>query len=178
MQITTSTVRLSYASLFEPRADLSGRMQYSCSLLIPKDSKDVNRIKEAFKKMLNDPHNKAILGGKTSNIDLPLRDGDEKEEHPEYAGMYYLNAKASENRPPKLFTKDLVELVDRDELYSGCYVQASLSLYCYNKNGHKGIGVGLRGIRKIKDGEPLSGSVVTPDEFSDSLVKDDLDDLF
>lgn len=176
MQFTTKTVRLSYANLFTPKTDLSGRVRYSCALLIPKDSDDVERIQSAFKQILSDPAALRILGG-TKNIDLPLRDGDEKDS-PEYKGHYYLNAKADENRPPKVYTKDKVEIVDQSEVYSGCYAQASLSFYPYNKSGKKGIGVGLRGIRKIKDGEALSGSVVSDSEFDDELVKDDLNDIW
>ena len=36
--------------------------------------------------------------------------------------------------------------------------------------GKKGIGIGLNAIRKIKDGEPLSGIVVTGDSWDDDLI--------
>lgn len=176
MQFTTGTVRLSYAHLFEPHQDPSGQDRYSCSLLIRKDSKDVERLKFAFQKILEDPESIKKLGN-ARNVDIPLRDGDEKD-NPEYHGCFYLNAKAGVNNPPKIFDRDHVEIMDRSEVYSGCYVQASISLYVYNKGANRGIGVGLRGIRKIKDGEPLSGSTVTASEFSDDLVKDDLDEFF
>lgn len=176
MQFTTKTVRLSYANIFAPKEDLSGRMRYSCALLIPKNSADVERIQGALKKLLSDPETVRVLGG-TKNLEMPLRDGDEKD-NPEYKGHFYLNAKALENNPPKLYTPDMVELVDKDSMYSGCYVQASISFYPYNKSGKRGIGVGLRGLRKIKDGEPLSGAVVSTDEFNDELVKDDLNDIW
>jgi hypothetical protein len=71
-----------------------------------------------------------------------------------------------------------VEIADPNEIYSGCYVQAVLNLYAYNKNGNSGIGASLLGIRKIKDGEPLTGSHVSDDDFDDSLLEGDgLDDL-
>lgn len=179
MKFTTGTVRLSFLNVFEPRENLKGVKQYSATLLIPKDSKDVARIQNCFKRMLEDKEIIARLGGKTKGLDIPLRDGDEKtDKYPEFADCYYLNAKANENYPPELFNKDLTELMDRKELYAGCYAQAVLNFYPYDAGGHKGIGVSLGGLRKIKDGTPFSSSSVNASDFDDDLVKDDLDDIF
>ena len=174
MKFTTGLCRLSYANIFEPREDLSHNLKYSCSLIIPKeDEKQVARIKAAFKEMLEDKEILQKVGGKVKGIDLPLWDGDDKEDE-NYANCYYLNAKANKDHPPKVLDKDRNEVFDSSEVYSGCYVQAVLDFFPYNQSGNKGIGVGLRGIRKIKDGAPLSGGGVSDSDFDDAFIEDDL----
>ena len=178
MKFTTGKVRLSYVHVFEAKPDLQGRPKYSAALLIDKkDSKTLNRLKTAFKQILDDPETKAKMGGKMQGLDLPLRDGAEKPDMAGYPGCFYLNAKASEDHPPLVVDRDRNDIVDPAEIYSGCYAQAVISLYPYNFNGRKGIGVGLSAIRKLSDGAPLGGSRVTADDFSDDLLGDGVDDL-
>lgn len=178
MKFTTGKVRLSYVHVFQPKEDLQGRLKYSAALLIDKkDTKTLNRLKAAFKQILDDPETKAKMGGKMQGIDLPLRDGDEKPDMAGYPGCFYLNAKASEDRPPLVVDRDRNDIVDTSEVYSGCYAQAVISLYPYNFNGRKGIGVGLSAIRKLSDGEPLGSTRITVDDFSDDLLGDGVDDL-
>ena len=64
-----------------------------------------------------------------------------------------------------------------EKVYSGCYAQCILNLYVYNSNGNKGVGVGLSGVRKVKDGDRLGGVTVTADDFDDDLVDDGSDIL-
>ena len=68
-------------------------------------------------------------------------------------------------------------------MYSGCYCQAVLYLFAYNQGGHRGVGVSLSGLKKIKDGTPLSGGSVSAGDFDDDLLgadakSDDNDDIF
>ena len=64
-------------------------------------------------------------------------------------------------------------ITDPLEVYSGCYVRASITFYPFNTNGNRGIACGLQNIQKWCDGEPLNGRVRAEDEF-DAL--DDVDD--
>ena len=176
MKITTGLVRLSYPHLFKPAATLNGDMKFSASFLIPKDSKTAERLKEAVADIMKSPEYKEKVGKTKVKHEL-LRDGDEKED-PAYAGMYYVNAKSNEDHKPRVLSKDREDIVDPNEVYAGCYVQAVMSLYPYNKSGNAGIGASLLAVRFIKDGEPLTGSVVTDDDWDDSLIEGDgLDDL-
>ena len=87
MKFTTGKVRLSYVHVFEAKPDLQGRPKYSAALLIDKkDTKTLNRLKTAFKQILDDPETKAKMGGKMQGLDLPLRDGDEKPDMAGYPG--------------------------------------------------------------------------------------------
>jgi hypothetical protein len=64
-------------------------------------------------------------------------------------------------------------ILDQADLYSGCYVRASINLYPFNKNGNKGIGAGLNNIQKLADGEPLGGRSRAEDDFEAVAEKDD-----
>lgn len=179
MKITTGKVRLSYANVWEPKPYKNQPPKYSCSLIIPKsDTKTVNKIREAIREMLADQDIINKLGGKTKNIRTPLRDGDvDREEDAAYANSFFINASADENHPPRIVDRDKNEILDRSEVYSGCYVQVVLNLFPYNQEGNRGIGCGLAGIRKLADGEPLSGTVVSDDDFDDDFDGAD-DDIY
>lgn len=57
-------------------------------------------------------------------------------------------------------------ILDRSEVYSGCYARVSLSFYAFNTNGNKGVACGLGNIQKIRDGEPLgAGRVSAESDF-------------
>lgn len=176
VKFTTGLVRLSYPHIFRPAETLNGELKYSASLIIPKDSDTAKRIEGVVSEMMAKPETKQLLGKAKPKYAL-LRDGDEKED-PAYMGAYFINAKSNEDHPPKVLDKDRVEVADPNDVYAGCYVQAIISIYAYNKNGNSGFGATLLGIRKIKDGEPLTGNFVSDSDFDDSLLGDDgLDDL-
>ena len=62
-------------------------------------------------------------------------------------------------------------ILDRNEVYSGCYARVSLNFYAFNSNGNKGVACGLGNIQKIRDGESLGGRSYATDDFS--TVADD-----
>lgn len=83
-----------------------------------------------------------------------LRDGDTdptKGGDSNYAGCYFLNAKANADHPPKIIDARCNPVMDRDEVYSGCYANVKVSIYAYNNpKGGKGISAGLVAIQKTK----------------------------
>ena len=171
IKMTTGLVRLSYAHLFQPAEDLSGHEKYSASLIIPKGSNTVSIYKDHVKTLLADPEAKAILKN-LSGVDDGLRDGDEKRPDDDAYASILRQREANTDHRPKILDRDRNEIVDPEEVYSGCYVQAVLTLYVYNTSGNKGIGVSLNAIRKIKDGERLAGTVVSESDWDDSLLGD------
>jgi len=71
IKFVTGLVRLSYANIWAPKEDLSGRMRYSASLLIKKsDTKTISRLKTKIKELINDEEAKKILV--QSNLKLVL----------------------------------------------------------------------------------------------------------
>ena len=114
----------------------------------------------------------AKFGGKKPNkaaIKLPLRDGDTERDDEAYKGHYFINANST--TPPQIVDKYVKPILDRNEVYSGCYARVSLNFYAFNSNGNKGVACGLGNIPKLRDGESLGGRSSATDDFS--TVADD-----
>lgn len=177
-KIVTGKVRLSYAKIWEPESINEGEdKKYSTAILIPKtDTVTIEKIKAAIEAAKEQGKSKlAGANGKIpANLKTPLRDGDaDKPDDEAYAGMYFLNA--STRTRPGIVDKDLNAIMDRDEVYSGCYARVSINFYAYNANASKGIAAGLNNIMKVADGERLAGGSSAEDDFK-GLSSDD-DDL-
>lgn len=152
--------RLSYANIWEPKqVNGTGDPKYSCCLLIPKsDTETKAKIDAVLDKIKRDPVALARWGGKLPpKLKEPLRDGDEEKDDENYAGCWFINANANEKRRPKIVDRQCADVLDQDEVYSGCYAQVKVGFFSYNASGNRGIAAGLEVIRKIKDGERLSG---------------------
>lgn len=164
--ITGKNTRLSYFHGWEPTSINGGPERYSVSVLIPKDDKEtVKAINDAIDAAIEEGI--AKFGGKKPNkaaIKLPLRDGDTEREDEAYAGHWFVNANSK--TAPQIVDKAVKPILDRDEVYSGCYARVSLNFYAFNSNGNKGIACGLGNIQKIRDGESLGGRSSAADDFS------------
>lgn len=164
--ITGKNTRLSYFHGWEPTSINGGPERYSVSVLIPKDDKEtVKAINDAVDAAIEEGI--AKFGGKKPNkaaIKLPLRDGDTEREDEVYAGHWFINANSK--TAPQIVDKAVKPILDRDEVYSGCYARVSLNFYAFNSNGNKGIACGLGNIQKIRDGESLGGRSSATDDFS------------
>lgn len=173
-KVVTGKIRMSYANLFTARAMVEGQdPKYSLCVLIAKNDKEtVNKINAAI-----DAAKKAgasLWGGKIpTNLKTPLRDGDEERpDQAEYAGHYFVNATSKQK--PGVVDKNLNEILDQTEVYSGCYGRVSLNFYAFNQAGNKGIGCGLQNVQKLADGESLAGRTRAEDDFD---AVDDEDDI-
>ena len=81
-----------------------------------------------------------------------------------YANSFFVNANSL--TPPQVVDENVSPILDRSEVYSGCYARVSLSFYAFNTNGNKGVACGLGNIQKIRDGEPLgAGRVSAESDF-------------
>lgn len=167
-KVKTGKCRLSYAHLFE-RYENSGK--YQCQLLIPKDDKaSISVIKEAIEAAKADGKARLWNGKIPSNYRGPLCDGDDKDEEA-YAGMFFLNAKT--DRKPQVVDLDRDDIFNAEEVYSGCYVRATVVFYPYSNEG-KGVAVLLNNVQKLADGDPLGGGTTSAaDDFDDD---DELED--
>ena len=166
-KVITGKVRFSYVNIFKSRAFQAGQdAKYSVCLLIPKEDKaTIKKIKAAIDAAVQDGISSKWGGKKPANLKLPLRDGDAEraDEAPEYEGMYFLNCNSTQK--PGIVDKDLNEILDPDEVYSGCYGKISDTFYGYNSNGNRGIAAGLGNIQKLRDGESLGGRSNAADDF-------------
>ena len=164
--ITGVNTRLSYFHGWEPASINGGEPKYSVSVIIPKTDKEtVDAINNAIDAAIEEGITK--FGGKKPNraaIKLPLRDGDIERDDDAYKGHYFINANSK--TAPQIVDKAVKPILDRDEVYSGCYGRVSLSFYAFNSNGNKGVACGLGNIQKIKDGDSLGGRPTAVDDFT------------
>jgi hypothetical protein len=170
--ITGVNTRLSYFHGWEPVSINGGAEKYSVSVLIPKSDKETLKAIEAAVDAAIE-EGIAKFGGKRPNkaaIKLPLRDGDIERDDEAYKGHYFVNANST--TAPQIVDKAVKPILNRDEVYSGCYARVSLNFYAFNSNGNKGVACGLGNIQKIKDGEPLGSRSLASDDFT-SLEDDD-----
>lgn len=179
-KVVTGLVRLSYVQIFSKRSFTEGTdAKYSLCVLVPKkDTKTLKKIQVAMKSAAEEGISTKFNGKKPSNLHMPLRDGDEEraDEAPEYKGMYFFNCKS--DRKPGIVDKDCNEILDPDEVYSGCWGRVSVNFYPYSVNGNKGVAVGLNNVQKLKDDQRLGGAAASAeDDFNDDFEFSEDDDF-
>ena len=171
-KVVTGIVRLSYANVWEPASINGSNPKYSVSLIIPKsDTKTIAAINAAVDAAIKE--GAAKFGGKIPNKaarKLPLRDGDVEREDEAYQGAYFVNANST--TAPQIVDRSVQPILDRNEVYSGCYARVSINFYAFNSNGNRGIACGLGNIQKVRDGEPLGGRSSAADDFATDLDDD------
>lgn len=161
--------RFSYCNIWEPRSINGGNPKYSMSAIIPKDDlQTVNAVNAAIETAYREGESK--LKGKgalppLAALKTPLRDGDlERPDDPAYAGCWFLNANS--DKAPGIVDVNAQPILDRSEVYSGCYGRVSVTFFAFNSNGNRGIACGLNNIQKLKDGESLGGHISAEAEFA------------
>lgn len=171
-KVVTGIVRLSYANVWEPVSINGSNPKYSVSLIIPKsDTKTIADINAAVDAAIKD--GAAKFGGKIPNkaaLKLPLRDGDIEREDEAYKDSYFVNANST--TAPQIVDRSVQPILDRAEVYSGCYARVSVNFYAFNSNGNRGIACGLGNIQKVRDGEPLGSRTSAADDFATDIDDD------
>ncbi len=171
-KVVTGVVRLSYEHVWEPASVNGSNPKYSVSLIIPKsDTKTLAAINQAIDNAIRD--GAAKFGGKIppkGALKLPLRDGDTEREDEAYRDAYFINANST--TAPQIVDRAVQPILDRSEVYSGCYARVSINFYAFNSNGNKGVACGLGNIQKVRDGEPLGGKTSAADDFTTDLDDD------
>ena len=129
--------RFSYCHVFQPRKnEQSGKMKYDCCLIVSKDdTQAVQLINEAIEgaKALY----KEKFGAPKGRLKTVVHDGDEdRPDDPVFANALYINA-SSERKPgvKMLEAGMLVDCLDEEDFYSGCYGAADINLFPYNNSG-------------------------------------------
>lgn len=164
-KVITGKVRLSYVNVFE----LNDKGKYSVCLLIPKgDKATLEKVKIAIEAVKADAKSATTWGGKhLASFKSPLRDGDTErdlEKSPEYKGHYFINCNTS--KKPDVVDTALNPIMDKSEVYSGCYARASINFYAFNVDGNKGIAAGLNNVQKLGDGDRFGGGSRASDDFT------------
>lgn len=174
--ITIGEVRFSYANVFQPQAPANNPQaepKYSVTILVPKTN-------GAAKAAIDGAINAAIEAGvsaKWNGVRPPVpsicvHDGDgarPSDGQPfgqECKGHWVFTASAKADRPPFVVDAQVQKIINPADVYSGCYGNVNVTFFAYNSAGKKGIGCGLNGLQKTRDGEPLGSRVTAEEAFS------------
>lgn len=176
-KVVFGPVRLSYTHVFNkyaPEGTNPEDGKYMTNILLPKDESETVR---ALNNAIETAKRNAIVskwsGKEPKKLDLPLRDGDEKDDDV-YTDQYYLNAKCKTR--PGIVDRQRNPITDEEEIYSGVWAIVSVTFYGYDVSGNKGIACGLNNIMKVKDDEHLGGRTSANNDFEGVDIDDD-DDL-
>lgn len=165
-QVTTGEVRLSYVHVFDKYASNPNQeAKYSVTLLIPKtDTATKARIDAAIAAAIEDGRSK-WQGAVPPILAIPIHDGDgvrpsDGSAYGEECKGHWVMTASSKDYKPQLVDLQLQPIIDRAEIYSGCYARVCVSFFAYGGNNgiKKGIGCGLGPIQKTRDGEQLGGA--------------------
>ncbi len=181
MKIKLQNVRLAFPDIFEAKTvNGEGDPAFSATFLMAPDHPAIEKIRAAFEKL-----GKEKWGARWATVKkeietkdrLALHDGDTKADYAGFEGNMYISAR---NRTrPLVIDRDKSPLTMADgKPYAGCYVHASIELWCQDNNYGRRINASLRGIQFYKDGDAFSGGgAASEDEFEDIEDGSDADDL-
>lgn len=167
--------RLSFVQLFEPKAiGENGVPRYSCVIMIDKEDQaavaEVNaEIDRAIQKGIASNKLTAALS-RSPNFRRPLRDGDAyydedpKPARASHKGYMFLNASNTDR--PGVVDKRCSPILDKSEVYSGCYGHVDVSFFAYRHQGNVGVGVSLNNVMKTRDGERLDSKQTAAQAFA------------
>lgn len=173
--LTIGEVRLSYCNLFQPKPPYNnpqGDPKFSTTVLL---SKANVAAKAAIDAAINAAINTGISakwnGAKPPMLAICVHDGDgprPSDGEPfgaECKGMWVFTASCKPDRPPFVVDGNVQPVIQQSEIYSGVFGNVNVSFFAYNSGGKKGIGCGLNGFQKTRDGEPLGNSVSAAEAF-------------
>lgn len=179
IKCVTPTFRASFLNVFEPKAFEEGaEPKYSVEMLFNKKTSDLTEMKKKIKTVCA----KAWGSDESKwpkNFRMPFKDGDDAESFGDdvpasrkevYAGHVF--ARTDSKRPPGIYDQSKNDIMDKRELFSGCYARASLFMVPYEniggkgRDGRSGVKLYFQGIQLVKKGEPL-GNPGARDDFDE-----------
>ena len=107
---------------------------------------------------------------KWPKIRTPFRDGAEKDL--EGYGKDVIFAGATSKNRPGVVDQDVNPIVEPGAFYGGCYAQATINPYAYDKAGNVGIAFGLQNVQMVRDGAKFSGKSDPKDDFASLPMPD------
>ena len=167
--IRVGEVRFSFVHVFSPRTGDDGKPgKYGVCIVWPKtDTATTKLVQDAIAAAKE----AAKAKGKKlpANCKVPLRDGDiDREDDENFEGCWFINANSGQKPGVRVLDNgNVVEALDEDDFYSGCYGAATVNFFDFDSNGNKGIGAGLNNVIKTRDGEKLSGGTNADADFAD-----------
>ncbi|MEE8608952.1 MAG: ssDNA-binding protein [Nitrospiraceae bacterium] len=172
----TPVFRASFPEVFEPKSYDGGKPKFSVAAVWT-PAKFSDRDKKLWKIMKAALDEVSVDRFKKKVKDLPAnfktvpRDGSEKADMEGYGeGTKFANL-TTMMRPGVVDlskTKIGPEEGNADEIYPGCYMRATVTVYSYDNKG-KGVAFGLMNLQKVKDGEHLDSRTDAAEDFDEEV---------
>jgi len=168
--ITTHEGRVSFPQVFKSkRNELSGKDEFSITLLFPKGSEAVAHLKKAFVEEATKKWGADLERvSKEKIFKNPLKDGDlvldpkTGKTRKGYEGMVAVTFK--NEAKPMVVDAAHQEIVNPNDFLGGCYAQVSATCNAFDVTANKGISFYLNAVKKTKDGESFGMARPSIDE--------------
>lgn len=162
-QIIFGPVRLAFVNLLEAKEGPNGeKAKYSTKCIFEKnaDTSSLKRIMAAAaKKKWGDDIPKGLRN--------PIRDGDEVT-WSGFADHDFITASLNPDfGRPGVVDKNLNPIINREDLYPGCWAYVKISAYAYDSTGNKGVSFNVHHVMKSGDDERLDGGESAEMAFKD-----------
>lgn len=167
MKLMIKNVRCTFPKLFVAE-EYMGRKTFSIGLMIPEGDKNLAALEHACLDAVEAKYPgkgmEMLKKFKKSRQTYPVKELDD--------GGFIITPKRREEQGAPLVIDGQKRNIPADagKPYAGCYVNASVDIYCYQKNGG-GVTAYLNGVQFVKDGEPLGAGATA------SSCKDDFEEL-
>lgn len=165
----------SFVTLLEPKANDKGQMYFSLSILFAKTrTKELDPLRALVQTAavgLFGPNAMALM--QSGVLKNPIRDGDamylqDAGLYKAYKGCFFISARReSKFGKPMIIDAAKNEVFTAEDVYSGCLLRASISVFAYNKAGNKGVSFGLNNVQVLRKGERLDNRKDAREEFSE-----------
>jgi hypothetical protein len=156
--------RVSFEHVFEAN-EYEGKRNFELALLFDKKDVDLSEMKAEANRVAKEKWGDKLPSKFTS----PFRDGDEKDDRPEYIGMNYIRFKRPEKKgPPQVVGPNPKDHLTQGSgaFYSGCYGRVSYTCFAWETGKNAGgVSFALNNVQKVRDGEPLDGRTNADDDF-------------
>jgi hypothetical protein len=162
-------VRLSFAELFKAKAFAEGQEAYfKATFLLDPSNAEHAKVLGKLKASVESLTAEAFNGEKLPADRICIANGNTKK-YDGYAGMIAVSS-SNKVRPVVVNrARQPVAEGDAECPYSGCYVNASITLWTQNNKFGKRINANLRGVQFVDDGEAFGIAPVDADEEFEML---------
>lgn len=157
-------VRIAFPALFvAEQVGNKGKPAFSASFLMTPEHPAIVAIKEGIKKAAVQKWGDEaaeVLQQLVAGDRVCLRNGNAKANYDGFAGNMYVSARGYTR--PLVIAQDKSALVEQDgKPYSGCYVNAQISIWAQANQYGKRINAQLGGVQFLRDGESFGGGHVS-----------------
>lgn len=176
----TPEFRAGFISVFKTTSSKNadgtqGKPKFSVRALFPPTT-DMSRFKKDAEQVVKDKWGDKI----PKNLRSPFRVNEELDNPVAGIGddWIVMTFSANEDRRPGLVDRNLQNIIDEADVYSGAWYRAQVRAYAYETAGNKGASFGLQNLQKMKDGDPLGGGRTPANKAFDAVGSEDAGSLF